>query len=125
MSELTDKLHVTAVGALCPADIGGDACDGCPHNKVGEPGVLLTGCTKEAATLLFEDCRIVPAGADDEPETDILLEQQAKRIKELEAENSRLWEAIRRTCGGCWYGKADDPAQCRLCGLREIKMQVQ
>lgn len=94
MSEFTEKLHVTAVGCLCPADIGGEACEGCQHNKNGDPAVLLTGCTKEAAALLFEDCRIIPAGTDNEPETNILLERQAKRIKELEAENAGMRNEI-------------------------------
>lgn len=124
MSETTDKLHVTAVGRLCPADIGGEACEGCQHNKNGAPAVLLTGCTKEAAALLFEDCRIIPASADDEPETAILLEQQARRIKELEAENARLWEAIKKDCRKCASFYLDNPNDCYFCTFRDFKSKI-
>ena len=51
----------------------------------------------------------------------ILLEKQANWISKLEEENARLRAAIKETCTNCWYGKATDPAQCRLCGLREMK----
>lgn len=49
-----------------------------------------------------------------EPEELILLEEQAKRIKELEA-------VIRKHCRDCWAFRGSDPAQCRACALREFK----
>jgi hypothetical protein len=103
-----------AVGELCPADIGGEACK---YNVNHPPAVLLSGCTKEAAAVLFEDCRIIPAGAEDEPETAILLERQAKRIMLLEAERDEAISRIKAHCKDC--GK--DPAQCRTCALHPYK----
>ena len=44
----------------------------------------------------------------------ILLERQAKQIKELE-------DAIRKHCRDCWAFRGQDPAQCRSCALYRYK----
>lgn len=76
-----NNCHVTAVGLLTPADIGGEQCEGCPHNIHGENSVLLSGVTGDVKKLLFEDCEIVPVGTK-------------AKIEELETENRQLRKAL-------------------------------
>jgi hypothetical protein len=53
----------------------------------------------------------------------ILLERQAKRIKELEAENARLLEAIKKDCRKCAEYMAGRE-QCERCAFREFKEEA-
>lgn len=130
---MTEKMHVTAMGDLCPASIGGDVCEGCWNNKGNGAAVLISGVTKQAAQMLFEDCEIVPVGtlariAELEKQLDarggvirILesdLKKSEKRVKALEAENKKLRESKDR-CGICGKGINVDKAvydeECGYC----------
>jgi hypothetical protein len=50
-----------------------------------------------------------------EAETMILLERQAKRIKELEAE-------IRRICKSCWAHGKNAP-ECEICYISKLNIE--
>ncbi len=56
-----------------------------------------------------------------EPETNILLERQAKRIMLLEAERAEAISRIKAHCKDCWAFRGQDPAQCRSCALHPYK----
>lgn len=62
---MSENLHLSAMGLLRPADIGGEACEGCEHNERGKSCALVFGgreTLRACADLLFEDCEIVPIG---------------------------------------------------------------
>lgn len=49
------------------------------------------------------------------------LDDAAQAAIELAEENKRLREAISKHCKDCWAFRGQDPAQCRICALREFK----
>ena len=78
-------LHLSAMGSLRPSDLGGEACEDCPHNQHGDSCALIYGdgeALRACAKLLFKECELVPLGTK-------------ARIAELEAERDRLREALR------------------------------
>lgn len=78
MSE--EKFTVTALGLLKASDIGGEACEDCPHNIPRRSCVLLTR-DGDAPRLLFKYCELVQVGTK-------------ARLEELEAENRRLRKTL-------------------------------
>lgn len=91
MSEERKNLQLTAIGLLRPSDIGGEVCEGCEHNTRSRSRALLHGCDdaiRDCASLLFEDCELVPIGTK-------------ARIKELETENKLAWQSEAKMAAEC------------------------
>jgi hypothetical protein len=52
------------------------------------------------------------------------VEQQEKRIKELEADKFRLWEAIKKECRNCFSFYRDNTNDCYFCPFRDFKDKI-
>ena len=96
---MSENLHLSAMGLLRPADIGGEACEGCEHNERGKSCALVFGggeALRACADLLFEDCEIAKIGTK-------------ARIKELET-------ALQSICKECEIKDvfSDDCAKCNV-----------